>query len=206
MIGRITGVLLVKEDQQALIDVQGVAYEVEVPLNTFFRLPEPGAALTLHTHFIVREDAQLLFGFMDEKERSLFRVLIRINGVGPKLALTMLSGMEVSEFVSCVQRDDVAALVKIPGVGKKTAERLIVEVKDKLEEWQGHTGTSDTGEASSRHKQNNSIEEAETALISLGYKPQEASRAVIASAKNLEESGQVADSESLIRAALKNMS
>ena len=118
----------------------------------------------------------------------------------------MLSGMEVSEFVSCVQRDDVAALVKIPGVGKKTAERLIVEVKDKLEEWQGHTGTSDTGEASSRHKQNNSIEEAETALISLGYKPQEASRAVIAAAKNLEESGQVADSESLIRAALKNMS
>ena len=205
MIGRISGILLEKTDQQALIDVQGVAYEVDVPLNTFFKLPHPGTGVTLHTHFVVREDAQLLFGFLEEKERSLFRILIRINGVGPKLALAMLSGMEVNDFVRCVQHDDVSALVKLPGVGKKTAERLIIEVKDKLKSWQGSEAipTIDGGAAPG---QGSSIEEAETALISLGYKPQEASRAVIIAVKMLEESGQEPDSEKLIRAALKNMS
>jgi len=204
MIGRISGILLEKEDQQALIDVQGVAYEVDVPLNTFFNLPHPGSGITLHTHFVVREDAQLLFGFLEEKERSLFRILIRINGVGPKLALAMLSGMEVNEFVRCVQHDDVGALVKLPGVGKKTAERLIIEVKDKLKTWQGQEELPASAGAKTGH--GSSIEEAETALISLGYKPQEASRAVIAAVKILEESGQEAGSENLIRTALKNMS
>jgi len=204
MIGRITGVLLGKDNQQALIDVQGVAYEVEVPLNTFFGLPEPGEAVVLHTHFVVREDAQLLFGFLEEQERTLFRILIRVNGVGPKLALAMLSGMEVDEFVSSIQRDDVSALVKMPGVGKKTAERLIIEVKDKLGEWQGSTETPAAG--SGQPSSGGSLEEAETALISLGYKPQEASKAVVTAAKILEESGQVTDSENLIRTALRNMS
>jgi holliday junction DNA helicase RuvA len=204
MIGRISGILLEKEDQQALIDVQGVAYEVDVPLNTFFKLPHPGAGITLHTHFVVREDAQLLFGFLEEKERSLFRILIRINGVGPKLALAMLSGMEVSEFVRCVQHDDVGALVKLPGVGKKTAERLIIEVKDKLKTWQGQEQMPSSDGTRPGH--GSSIEEAETALISLGYKPQEASRAVVTAVKHLEESGQEPDSENLIRTALKNMS
>lgn len=205
MIGRISGILLEKDEQQALIDVQGVAYEVDVPLNTFFKLPHPGTEITLHTHFVVREDAQLLFGFLEEKERGLFRILIRINGVGPKLALAMLSGMEVSEFVRCVQHDDVSALVKLPGVGKKTAERLIIEVKDKLKSWQGQAEMS-VADGNVRQGRSSNIEDAETALISLGYKPQEASKAVITAAKLLEESGQEADSENLIRTALKNMS
>lgn len=204
MIGRITGVLLEKDNQLALIDVQGVAYEVEVPLSTFFQLPHPGEAITLHTHFVVREDAQLLYGFIEEQERGLFRILIRINGVGPKLALAMLSGMEVGEIVRCVHNDDVKSLVKLPGVGKKTAERLIIEVKDKLKSWQGAESLSGTGEGKAEGK-DNSLEEAEIALVSLGFKPQEASRAIIAAAKTLEESGQVADSESLIRTALKSI-
>ncbi len=203
MIGRITGILLEKDNQQALIDVHGVAYEVEVPLNTFFSLPGHGEAVTLHTHFIVREDAQLLYGFSEEQERTLFRILIRINGVGPKLALALLSGMEVDEFVGCIQRDDVSALVKMPGVGKKTAERLIIEVKDKLGDWVNSDESAAV--ASGQAKSGSSLEEAETALISLGYKPQEASKAVVAAAKILEESGQVADSENLIRTALRNM-
>ena len=202
MIGRITGVLLEKDNQMVLIDVGGVGYEVEVPLNTFFKLPQPGDTLTLHTHFVVREDAQLLYGFMEEVERALFRVLIRINGVGPKMAIAMLSGMEVSEFISCVQRDDVNALVKMPGVGKKTAERLIIKLKDKVSDWQEPVNMG----ASATVSKGSSLEEAENALISLGYKPQEASRAVIAAAKILEENSQVPDSESLIRTALKNVS
>ena len=202
MIGRITGVLLEKDNQMALIDVGGVGYEVEVPLNTFFKLPHPGETLTLHTHFVVREDAQLLYGFMEVIERSLFRVLIRINGVGPKMAIAMLSGMEVSEFISCVQRDDVNALIKMPGVGKKTAERLIIELKDKVSDWQEPV----TMGSSATVSKGSSLEEAENALISLGYKPQEAGRAVIAAAKILEENSQVPDSESLIRTALKNVS
>jgi Holliday junction DNA helicase RuvA len=206
MIGRITGVLLAKENQQALIDVQGVAYEVDVPLNTFFDLPHPGAPVTLHTHFIVREDAQLLYGFLDESTRTLFRILIRVNGVGPKLALSLLSGMDVGDFVRCVKTDDINALVKLPGVGRKTAERLILEVKDKLKEWQGGQAIAGNGETVPASAKVNSLEEAETALISLGYKPQEAARAVVTATKLLEESGQVADSESLIRTALRNMS
>lgn len=205
MIGRITGVLLEKDDQQALIDVRGVAYEVLVPLSTFFSLPHPGEGVTLHTHFVVREDAQLLFGFLQEQERSLFRILIRVNGVGPKLALALLSGMEVADFVRCVHQDDVNALVKLPGVGKKTAERLIIEIKDKLKEW-GGTAVAAGAKEKAKAGRNASYEEAETALINLGYKPQDAGRAVAGAAKILEESGQVPDSESLIRTALRNMS
>ena len=205
MIGRITGVLLEKDDQQALIDVRGVAYEVLVPLSTFFSLPHPGEGVTLHTHFVVREDAQLLFGFLQEQERSLFRILIRVNGVGPKLALALLSGMEVADFVRCVHQDDVNALVKLPGVGKKTAERLIIEIKDKLKEWAG-TPVAAGAKEKAKAGRNASYEEAETALINLGYKPQDAGRAVAGAAKILEESGQVPDSESLIRTALRNMS
>ena len=205
MIGRITGVLLEKDDQQALIDVRGVAYEVLVPLSTFFSLPHPGEGVTLHTHFVVREDAQLLFGFLQEQERSLFRILIRVNGVGPKLALALLSGMEVVDFVRCVHQDDVNALVKLPGVGKKTAERLIIEIKDKLKEW-GGTPVAEGANKTAQAGRDASYEEAETALINLGYKPQDAGRAVAGAAKILEESGQVPDSESLIRTALRNMS
>src|SRR5210317_1798696 len=116
-----------------MVDVSGVGYEVEASMNTFYKLPEVGTFVTLYTHFVVREDAQLLYGFADRRERSLFRQLIKVNGVGPKLALTILSGISADEFVRCVHAEDTAALVRLPGVGKKTAERLIVEVKDKLD-------------------------------------------------------------------------
>ncbi|MDC0598832.1 Holliday junction branch migration protein RuvA [Gammaproteobacteria bacterium] len=187
MISRIKGILLEKDLQQVLVDVQGVAYEIEVPMNTLFQLPEPGNEVILNTHFVVREDAQLLYGFFDKHERSLFRILIKINGVGPKLALAILSGMTVGELVTYVHGNDVNALVRLPGVGKKTAERLIIELRDKLKDWDLGAGKS---EAPTPPTQSSHIYEAETALISLGYKPQEASRAVNAAAKQLEQDEQ----------------
>ncbi|MGS0729636.1 Holliday junction branch migration protein RuvA, partial [Shewanella sp. 0m-11] len=132
MIGRIRGLLIEKQAPEVLVDVSGVGYEIQMPLTSFFELPELGQEAVIYTHFIVREDAQLLYGFVSKQERSLFRLLIKANGVGPKLALTILSGMTAGEFVVCVERDDIATLVKLPGVGKKTAERLLVEMRDKL--------------------------------------------------------------------------
>ena len=127
MIGRLTGILLVKQAPELLLDVNGVGYEVQAPMSTFYQLPELGVRVSLHTHLVVREDAQLLYGFAELPERQLFRTLIKVNGVGPRLALTILSGMDVGQFVACVQSADTATLVKLPGVGKKTAERLLVE-------------------------------------------------------------------------------
>ena len=142
MIGRIRGTILEKQAPQLLIDVQGIGYEVQVSLNTFFDLPNINEPVSLHTHFVVREDVQLLYGFGDDSERQLFRELIRISGVGPKLALAILSGMSAPEFVSCVQNNDSATLVRLPGVGKKTAERLLVEMRDRLDNWRGAVGES----------------------------------------------------------------
>ena len=135
MIGRLQGVILVKQAPEIVIDVNGVGYEVQVPMTTIYQLPEVGKSVTLHTHFVVREDAQLLYGFAELRERSLFRTLIKVNGVGPKLALTILSGIESDDFVRCVRDGDTASLVRLPGVGKKTAERLLVEMKDRLKDW-----------------------------------------------------------------------
>ena len=135
MIGRIRGVLVLKQPPDILVEVGGVGYEIQVPMTTLFQLPEVGAEVSLVTHFVVREDAQLLYGFIDERDRGLFRQLIKVSGVGPKLALTILSGMDSSSFARCVQRDDIASLVALPGVGKKTAERLLVEMRDKLKDW-----------------------------------------------------------------------
>jgi len=126
MIGRLQGILLEKQAPEVLLDVHGVVYELQMPLTSFYELPELQQSTTLYTHFVVREDAQLLYGFITKQERALFRLLIKANGVGPKLALTILSGLTAQEFVSCVERDDIATLVKLPGVGKKTAERLLV--------------------------------------------------------------------------------
>lgn len=139
MIGRIEGVLLEKQAPELLIDVQGLGYEVLVSLNTFFDLPALGEKVTLRTHFVVREDVQQLYGFADVRERELFRTLIKVSGVGPKMALAILSGMTATDFVHSVQTNDTATLVKLPGVGKKTAERLIVEMRDRLESF-GNTG------------------------------------------------------------------
>src|SRR5690606_27720965 len=140
MIGRLRGTLAEKQPPFLLLDVNGVGYELEVPMTTLYRLPPVGEALTLHTHLVVREDAQLLYGFAEKRERELFRELIRLNGVGPKLALALMSGLEVDELVRCVQAQDTAALTKIPGVGKKTAERLLVELKDRFKAWEAMPG------------------------------------------------------------------
>ena len=200
MIGRLRGTLAEKHPPFLILDVGGVGYEVEVPMTTLYRLPPVGEPLTLHTHLVVREDAQLLYGFAEKREREFFRELIRLNGVGPKLALALMSGLEVDELVRCVQAGDTSTLVKVPGVGKKTAERLLVELKDRFKAWETLPGmTGLVIEPSSVSPVSSAESDALSALISLGYKPQEASRAVAA----VKEDG--LSSEEMIRRALKGM-
>lgn len=204
MIGRLRGTLLEKQPPHLLIECAGVGYEVEAPMSVFYCLPEVGREVTLYTHFVVREDAQLLYGFSDNRERSLFRTLIKVNGVGPKLGLTILSGIEANDFVRSVHDGDSATLVKLPGIGKKTAERLIVEMKDRLANWQVETsvtdGLSGTPLGEMVAKQVADIEqEAVGALVALGYKPQDASKVV----GKVYTDGM--SSEELIRQALKSM-
>ncbi|MGE5626419.1 MAG: Holliday junction branch migration protein RuvA [Bacillota bacterium] len=187
MIGLLRGQILRKQPPHLLIDVHGVGYEVEAPMSTFYNLPEAGAEVTLYTHLVVREDAQVLFGFGSEAERRFFRSLIRVNGVGPKLALTILSGISVDGFVRCVRENDTAALTRLPGIGKKTAERLVVEMRDRLDD----VGAP-AAEVSAHPR-----DEALSALVSLGYKPQEASHMLRA----ITENGLT--SEELIRRALQ---
>ncbi len=201
MIGRLRGSLAEKQPPHLVLDVNGVGYEVEVPMTTLYRLPHVGETVTLHTHLVVREDAHLLYGFYEKRERELFRELIRLNGVGPKLALALMSGLEVDELVRCVQAQDTSALTRIPGVGKKTAERLLVELKDRFKAWESLPGTFML--VSNGPNQAEPVASAESdavsALISLGYKPQEASKAVSAiKEKDLS-------SADLIRRALKGM-
>lgn len=197
MIGRLRGVLIEKQATEIVIDVNGVGYEVLVPMTTFYGLPALGQVVSLYTQFIVREDAQQLFGFSDVTSRRLFRDLIKVNGVGPKLALTIMSGIDSDDFVRCVQEGNTAALVRLPGVGKKTAERLVIEMRDRLKDWELPGSSSKMAMPVSAVKVN--IAEAEAALVALGYKPQEASKAI--SALKTDD----ASSEELIRAALKNM-
>lgn len=183
-----------------MVDAGGVGYELEAPMTTFYQLPETGKEVTLHTHFVVREDAQLLFGFYSRTERELFRVLIRVNGVGPKMALAILSGMEGTEFVRCVQDHDITTLVKLPGVGKKTAERLVIEMQDRLKDFaELQPIPTLTPVSDPQPTQRDEVSDAESALISLGYKPQEAARAIAA----LQTQGM--KSEEIIRQALKRM-
>lgn len=177
MIGRLRGKLLKKQPPQLLIDVQGVGYEVSASMFTFYQLPEQGQDVTLHTHLVVREDAHLLYGFATESERSLFRTLIKISGVGPKLALTILSGMSAEEFTRCVHDNNSAALVSLPGVGKKTAERLLVELRDRLKDEAVAEGGGSMSPVLATVAASPSGD-AVSALIALGYKPQEASRMV----------------------------
>jgi Holliday junction DNA helicase RuvA len=200
VIGRLRGTLAEKQPPHLLLDVNGVGYELEVPMTTLYRLPAVGETLTLHTHQVVREDAHLLYGFFEKRERELFRELIRLNGVGPKLALALMSGLEVDELVRCVQAQDTAALTKVPGVGKKTAERLLVELKDRFKAWETMPAIATLVVEPRLGATVSSAEnDAVSALISLGYKPQEASRAVAA----VKEDG--LSSEDLIRRALRGM-
>ena len=196
MIGRLQGTVIDKQAPDLLLDVQGVGYEVLVSLSTFFAVPEVGQSVTLHTHFVVRDDAQLLFGFSELGERTLFRHLIKVNGVGPKMALAILSGMSASEFAQCVHNNDVATLVKLPGVGKKTAERLVIEMRDRV----GDIEAGSAGSAQATSQQPDIAEEAESALIALGYKPQDAAKMV-----SRAVSEDISSAEQLIRAALKSM-
>ena len=198
MIGRIRGTLVEKKPPEIQIDVAGICYEVQVPMSTLYQLPELGKELTLHTHFVVREDAQLLYGFFEEKDKSMFRSLIKINGVGPKMALGILSSMQANEFVRAVRGNDINAMVKMPGIGKKTAERLLIEMRDRLKDWDDDTEASSTEVQVSASITN----DAETALISLGYKPQQAAHAIAAV---LKANPEITGSEELIRRSLKSM-
>jgi Holliday junction DNA helicase RuvA len=204
VIGRLRGTLLEKQPPELLIEVNGIGYEVQMPMSCFYELPEINQEAIIYTHFVVREDAQLLYGFNTVKERALFREVIKANGVGPKLGLGILSGMTAGQFVSCVEREDISTLVKLPGVGKKTAERLVVEMKDRLKGWgEGDLFTPATDAApidsQSADLIANAEEEALSALLSLGYKPQTASK-VIAQVKQPGMS-----SEAMIKDALKSM-
>ncbi len=199
MIALLKGVLISKDTHSVLLDVNGVGYEVDVPLSTAFALPEAGQAVLLHTHFVVREDAQLLYGFLNMRERDMFRILIRVNGVGPKLALAILSGLSADDLVRCVQNDEVSTLVKLPGIGKKTAERLLIELRDKVKDQLVESETGDSVATGSQAAAGDIVSEAEEALIALGYKPQDAAKAI----KKAHKPGQ--NLEQLIKQALKNM-
>lgn len=205
MIGRIRGLLVEKAPGHALVECSGLSYEIDIPYTTFLHLPEIGQEVTLHTHFAVREDAQSLFGFASRLDRDLFRLLIKVNGVGPKLAVGILSGLDAQQFIRCVEARDINALVKLPGVGKKTAERLLIEMADRIGQLEGQFIAAVAGVTGSGQIQaaptagHDPREEAESALVSLGYKPQEAARAI---AKVAEPD---MTREALIRLALRNM-
>lgn len=203
MIGRIRGILIEKQPTDIQVEVAGIAYEVQVPMSTLFKLPEVGDAVTLHTHFVVREDAQQLFGFIELKDKTLFRTLIKVNGVGPKMALGILSSVDSDALVGLVLNNDIAALVAMPGIGKKTAERLVIELRDKIKDWETAAGSAAmTGAKAASPNAASAAREAETALVSLGYKLPQAARAIAAVQKDRPE---IVSSEELIRFALKSM-
>ena len=191
MIGYLKGTLVSKRPPHVVMDVGGIGYEIEAPMSTFYRLPEPGSALRLVTHLVVREDAHVLYGFASESERALFRSLLKVSGVGARIALGVLSGISVEAFRECVVNKDVAALVRVPGVGRKTAERLLVEMADRLPDGEpgGGNGAARTSAES----------EAHGALLALGYRPAEAARML----KDLDSESQ--NAETLIREALKRV-
>jgi Holliday junction DNA helicase RuvA len=203
VIGRIRGILIEKEPTDIQVEVGGIAYEVQVPMSTLFKLPEIGEVVTLHTHFVVREDAQQLFGFIGVKDTALFRTLIKVNGVGPKMALGILSSVDSDALVGLVLNNDIAALVAMPGIGKKTAERLVIELRDKIKDWEVAGGSpTNAGAKASSPNAASAAREAETALVSLGYKLPQAARAIASVQKDRPE---LASSEELIRFALKSM-
>ena len=189
MIGSVRGRILSKTPPQLLVEAGGLGYELEAPMSTFFHLPAVGEEVRLLTHLVVREDAHVLYAFGTEEERRLFRSLIKVSGVGPKIALALLSGISVEAFAQCIQSQDVAALIKVPGIGRKTAERLVVEMRDRLE----------AGAAAAIAVPVGSSPEAEAfgALVALGYRPAEATRLLKAAGPGTHST------EELIRRALK---
>lgn len=192
MIGHLRGRLVRKAPPALIIDVAGVGYELEAPMSTFYRLPEVGSEVELHTHLVVREDAHLLYGFSTESERRLFRDLLRVTGIGPKIGLALLSGMDVDTFLFCVEAQDVDALTRIPGIGRKTAERLLIEMRDRIRALgQMPSTTPRLGQPAGAQA------EAYAALVALGYRPAEVTRLL----KSVDNEG--AGTEELIRRALQ---
>ena len=192
MIGHIRGRLIRKSPLALIVDVNGVGYELEAPMSTFYRLPEVGSEVELHTHLVVREDAHLLYGFATEVERRLFRDLLRVTGIGPKIGLALLSGIDVDTFLRCVEAQDVDALTRIPGIGRKTAERLLIEMRDRIQALGQLRSASRPVDADAGARV-----EAYAALVALGYRPVEATRLL----KSVESEG--AGTEDLIRRALQ---
>ncbi len=198
MIGQLCGRVIEREPPKLILDVQGVGYEIEASMNTFYRLVDLQKELTLFTHLVIREDDHRLYGFFDKTERSLFRQLIKVNGVGPKLAITILSSITPDDFVRCVIDQDTANLIRLPGIGKKTAERLMVEMRDRLSDWHEVANLNPLPTANIVTGGSSKLKEAISALVALGYKPQEASRAL---SHIFEEE---LSCEELIRRALKS--
>ena len=204
MIGQLRGKLIAKQAPELVIECGGVGYEVTMPMTSFYSLPELEQEAVIFTHFIVREDAQLLYGFANKVERKLFRLLIKASGIGPKLALAILSGMSAEQFVSCVAHDDVSTIVKIPGVGKKTAERLLIEMRDRIKDWQSEPVAMQPDAIQNvvdfeQTVINDAKGDALNALVSLGYSQSQADKAIKA------VFSQDKSSEELIRDALKSM-
>ncbi len=198
MITFLRGKLIDALPTQATVEVNGVGYEVEAPMTTFYNLPAIGAEILLHTHLVVREDAHILFGFSTEADRTMFRTLIKVNGVGPKLALTILSGQTAEEFHRCIHNNDTQALVRLPGVGKKTAERLVIEMRDRLPDLgDSQTGLLEAVSSTMSPSLSNPKQEAISALCSLGYKPLDAGKMV----QNIAVEGKTC--EEIIRLALQ---
>jgi Holliday junction DNA helicase RuvA len=191
MIGSVCGLLTHKAPPQLVVEVAGIGYELEAPMSTFFTLPGIGEEVRLLTHLVVREDAHVLYAFSSEAERRLFRLLIKVSGVGPKIALALLSGVHVEAFAQCVLKEDVGALTRIPGIGRKTAERLIIELRDKL------AGEDGTGRSPVASRPMSPESEAYEALIALGYRPAEATRLLKAAAPGSQST------EEIIRRALQ---
>lgn len=198
MIGRLQGVIVEKQAPELLLDVNGVGYEILAPISTFAVLGKTGSQATLYTHLSIREDAHQLYGFSDKSQRTLFRTLIKVSGVGPKMALAILSGMDAKSFAICVHNEDIAALTKLPGVGKKTAERLIVEMRDRLTEWDAPAPLWLAADSSEQASTDAMLREAEGALVALGYKPQDAARMLN------KVAAQATSAEEMIRLALRS--
>jgi Holliday junction DNA helicase RuvA len=194
MIGSVRGRITSKTPPQVTVEVGGVGYEIEAPMSTFFHLPAVGQDVRLLTHFVVREDAQLLYGFATEDERRLFRSVLKVSGIGPKIALALLSGISVEGFILCVQNEDVAALVRVPGIGRKTAERLIVEMRDRLKP------AAEGGDSTAVPVAQGASPEVEAfgALVALGYRPAEATRLLKSAGPGTHST------EELIRRALQS--
>lgn len=197
MIGRLRGEIVFKHPPQLMLDVGGVGYEVEAPMSTFYDLPAVGQTVTLVTHLAVREDAQILYGFLREGDRALFRNLLRVTGVGARMALAILSGMDAERFALCVQHEDIAALTRLPGIGKKTAQRLVMEMRDRLDSPSAGLAAAGSGPVGAAAAGDSAFLDAVSALTALGYRPADANRMARAADDGAKTS------EEIIRAALK---